>query len=565
MLPQFAAKQNIGLGQRQNDMARSSSDFRLPGVHAPRMNLEMEESSWPVSLSPLATGGKLARAQVQTQRAGDADSDGEGVDSDGEGVASDGRASRSTGMPARALQRMGHQGSVYFASTENLAEELNYPETPKSDGSNRTRSPPELSKPRFGGEPSSRNLPSPPGSNLTSSSWRSSGYAELPNFPREKDPVRRARLMPSQSAPMLPVCDSPFQQAYGSTGSGWRSSVTGGRQNCAHSSWYSWRSRGEAPVSQSSAWRPLGGTWRERSNGPDGPIRENADDGNPFIDGCVPQWGRGGCKRRAGHLEHELTWTYYHMKKHSNHPLRMEVGESLPLENVPAPMRLSKKAAFNFWENLRPPFRVSTIERISSDDSEQSRDGELFRVIYVCGIDYCSERAYGETSENSTYDNLCYGVATMRIPDGYPRKRLVFLGWGKPSLGSPPQKKEAAASPDSWMPIAGELSLPSGHPRLGKIREAAKKATSKQRPLEVSPLQKMLMGPHLSLPQLVESEAAHVKLIGGQPGSGSGAGGAGGGLPTGSEAGLGASLAAPTRKRNHRIYTAAAGFVRYSG
>jgi len=267
-------------------------------------------------------------------------------------------------------------------------------------------------------------------------------------------------------------------------------------------------------------------------------------------------------------LEHELTWTYYHMRRHDGHPLRLEVGETLPIDSVPPPMRMSKSAAFRFWTDLRPPFKVVNIERTPDEGFEKNTDGELFQVAYQCGIDYCSERAYGETS---TFDNVCHGVATMRIPDDYPRRRPVFLSWGRPSLGMPEERKQtnakaSAVSPAHWMPIAQELNLPANHPRLGKCREASRRATEKKRGLEVSPLQKMLLGPHMSLPKLVEHEEAATRL-GLRSSAGGGGleespGGFGGGL---SEGGSPSPPRGATRKREHRIYTAAAGFVRYSG
>lgn len=259
-------------------------------------------------------------------------------------------------------------------------------------------------------------------------------------------------------------------------------------------------------------------------------------------------------------MEHELTWTYYHMKRHEGHPLRLEVGETLPIKSMPPPMRLSKCAAFRFWTDLRPPFKVVNIERVPEDRLEKDADGELFQVSYQCGIDYCSERAFVLTS---TFDNVCRGVATMRIPDDYPRRRPVFLSWGRPALAMPEERKQTSAkaagvSPAHWMPIAGELNLPANHPRLGKCREAARRAADKKRGLEVSPLQKMLLGPHMSLPKLVQQEeaAANLALLsrGESPLLGSAEEGGSPGVAT-----------RRARKREHRIYTAAAGFVRYSG
>lgn len=232
------------------------------------------------------------------------------------------------------------------------------------------------------------------------------------------------------------------------------------------------------------------------------------------------------------------------MQRHDAHPLRLELGEALPLESVPAPMRLSKKAAFKFWENLRPPFRVTDMEKVKENHGEKHRDGELFRVTYLCGIDYISERAYGVTSENSTFDNLCYGVATMRLPDNYPQQHLVFLSWGRPSLGIPPAKKEATVSPSTWLPIAETLKLPPGHPRLGKCRQAAREAVValKRHSQDTSPTQKGLRGPGNSLPQLLEQEAG-----------------------SSNAARMSQTGGFKVEQKRKRIYTAAAGFVTYCG
>merc|ERR1719436_2143707 len=134
------------------------------------------------------------------------------------------------------------------------------------------------------------------------------------------------------------------------------------------------------------------------------------------------------------------------MKRHADHPLRMEVGETLPLDNVPSSTRLSSSAAFRFWTDLRPPFKIVSIDRVPEECEQKHADGDLFKVRYKCGIDYYSERCYGETSDGSTFDNVCHGVATLRIPDGFPKQRLVFISWGRPALGDPPEIEKPSCS-----------------------------------------------------------------------------------------------------------------------
>lgn len=340
---------------------------------------------------------------------------------------------------------------------------------------------------------------------------------------------RRSRLAPSQSAPML---GSPSAAR---TSASW-SSLTG-------ASWYSWDSRRDVPPSETPSWKPLGSTWRERSMGETGPVRENVDDGSDFVHGCVPQWGKGGCKRRRDQLEHELTWLYYSMRRHTDHPLRVEVGETLSTDAVPGSMRVSKKSAFRFWRDLRPPFRVVSTSRVGEASREKHADGDLFEVRYKCNIDYRSERAYGVTSAGSTFDNVCQGVATVRLPDGYPKRRMIIVSWGRPTLGAPKADtaKEEAVPPGPWMPICDELGLRADHPRLKGARAAAERLCAKRRSVEVAPLQRLMLGPHVSLPRLPMQQEEQ-QAVDAPPGS-----------------------VSPLRRRQHRIFTASAGFVRYGG
>jgi hypothetical protein len=98
--------------------------------------------------------------------------------------------------------------------------------------------------------------------------------------------------------------------------------------------------------------------------------------------------------------------------------------------------------------------------------------------------------------------------------------------------------------PSKWMPISDELQQRADHPRFARCREAIRRAKSK-REFQVDPLQKLLLGPHASLPRLAKLQEACKDED--DPSSSSGA-----------------SMKKP-KPRSHCIFTAAAGFVRYAG
>lgn len=304
-------------------------------------------------------------------------------------------------------------------------------------------------------------------------------------------------------------------------------------------------------------WAPLGDTFRSWDSAEQ--LRTNVDEGLAYAQGHVPHWGKGDRIRKKGALAHELTWAYYRMRRHSAHPLRKEVGETLGHTDVINELRHGSDNAFSFWRDLRPPFVVCDVSR----DSQQSRDtkhpdGELFHVTYECGLDYVSERKMGTFSTGGTFDNKIHGVAQIRIPDKYPVQRpMHIISWGRPMLN--PSGDELAAGPDAqvapekWMPIAEELGIRADNPRFAKVREASRKAVSK-REVEVPELQKLLLGPHASLPRLAQVEAmrAHADA-GGERGSIS------------AHTSPSPGPVAGKKKRKHRIWTQAAGFVEYHG
>lgn len=311
-------------------------------------------------------------------------------------------------------------------------------------------------------------------------------------------------------------------------------------------------------------WSSLGSTWRERSQDDFGtPVRKNVDESNAFATGCVPNWSRMNIRKTRA-LEHELTWTYYRMRRHTSHPERKAVGDpDMPTECVVEKMRSGEKNQFNFWRDLRPPFHVSNIRRDTALPQHHP-DGDVFHVTYACGIDYTGERLWNEKSECGTFNNMIYGIATIRIPDSYPNVGgLTMVTWGRPSLNWTPDKNavgadglplEAFVDPDKWMPISDELQSRADLPRFAACRNATRNANSR-RPVEVEPMQSLLLGPHASLPKL----AHHMNLMDeakySSPKKGS---------PGGADEGF--LTPSPTKKkRQHRIFTSAAGFVRYAG
>jgi len=285
------------------------------------------------------------------------------------------------------------------------------------------------------------------------------------------------------------------------------------------STWYASNDMSMTSSSKRSCWKPLGSTWREWEE--DHP-RTNFSDGSSYINGCVPHWGKDSIIRMKGVLEHDLTWAYYRMSKHSMHPLRLQVGDTLPKTAVVEQMRFGTNNQFRFWSDLRPPFTVLEVKRI---------------------------------------DNKIRGTAQVRLPAGFPQKRgpLQILSWGKPVLNWSPKDdeptkqpvKKSGVPPDQWMPIADELGIRADSSRMAACRELSKKATHKQnskRYVEVPKLQRLLLGPHASLPRLAECERAQAKLV-----------------PPDRGRELADHEGSKAKMRQHRIWTSAAGFIQYAG
>lgn len=347
----------------------------------------------------------------------------------------------------------------------------------------------------------------------------------------------------AQSAPLLPASQSTHA-----------------------STWYSTTTAGSGTTRAPSMWKPLGAKWRDWESDEFGPVRRNVDEGDAFRDGCVPHWGKGCSMRKLNVLEHELTWAYYRMRRHNAHPHRTEVGDpTLPPECVVEAMRHGKGNQFQFWRDIRPPFNVSAVHRLHEEASAGTHpDGDLFEVVFECGIDYVGERLWGLKADGGTFNNRIHSSARVRIPDGFPRKRpIVIVSWGSPQLNWQPGDetdddgnplRPVHIDPAKWMPISDELKQRADRPRFARCREATKRADSR-RGIEVAPMQKLLLGPHASLQKMAACdpdlanmssaarEAAVARLV---------------------EEGF----PVPPKKvkpRQHRIFTAAGGFVRYAG
>lgn len=314
--------------------------------------------------------------------------------------------------------------------------------------------------------------------------------------------------------------------------------------------WHTRSSRGRSdrpmtPSGKGSLWSPLGSTWRRRDVDEDGFVRSNVDDSNEFINGCVPAWGRSSTVRKGHSLEHELTWAYYQMRRHVDHPQRRAVGEKLPLEDIPQEMRVSKNE-FQFWRDLRPPFKINKAD-IIDEGNNWHPDGELFEIKYECGIDYISERMCPAQGEAGTHDIKARGVARVRVPYKFPAVRPVsILSWGRPFIAhtlSEETETRGKVPEEIWNPLASELGQMPTAGRLDGARVASKACDARvhMRPVQVKPLQRLALGPHASLPRLAKADRSVTMEFSGN-------------MPR-----------AKAKPRIHRICTSSCGFIKYVG
>jgi len=146
-------------------------------------------------------------------------------------------------------------------------------------------------------------------------------------------------------------------------------------QSTHASTWYSVSSR---PSSQGGGsgnsrtdrtlWKPLASSWREWDSDEFGPTRKNVDDSSAFRDGCIPHWGKNASLRKNTDLEHEFAFAYMRIKRHVKHKCRKEVGDPLlPKDAVVIEMRSGKDKQFQFWRDLRPPFQVLGVYKMSEE------------------------------------------------------------------------------------------------------------------------------------------------------------------------------------------------------
>lgn len=323
-------------------------------------------------------------------------------------------------------------------------------------------------------------------------------------------------------------------------------------QSTHTSTWYTASTMTGGTSSNRSLWKPLAGSWRNWDSDEFGPVRKNVDEGRAFLDGCIPHYGKGNSVRKNHSLEHELAYAYYRTRRHLLHPHRKEVGDpTLPQDNVVAQMRSGLDKQFFFWRDLRPPFTVVEVTRMPSAPTGQHPDGDVHEVIYECAIDYHGEHLWNTKSNNGTFDNKIHGVALVRIPDGYPRKRPIsLLNWGTPMLNWDPSMdvdndgnplRPVRIDPMKWMSIADELQVRADHPRFAETRSCINKVDRLHGFTQAKPLQKLLMRPNTSLSQLAKKAELEYQT---------------------------ATDDFPLKQvkpRTHRIFTAAAGFVKYAG
>lgn len=303
-----------------------------------------------------------------------------------------------------------------------------------------------------------------------------------------------------RSVPMFPASPSPMSST-------WHSGP-------------SWASSGKKKTN----WKPLGSTWRDwEANS-----ASHGDSQESHVSGVVPNWSNTTSMRVKGLIEHELSWSYYQMRRHTSHPLRNQVGETLRLHDVIAKEMCNGIAhVFEFWRDLRPPFSVLEVKRANTGQevgqggfTRPHPDGVLYYVKYSCAIDYSGERLWGLKSDATTFNNRIMGVAKIRIPSTFPEKHMLMESWGRPTFNWIPgsdtdipddSDKPIAVDPDLWMPIADELKVRPSVLQLAKCRALSRQASmrahlSKKRGPEIPEMQRLLIGPPPPLAKLAAAE-----------------------------------------------------------
>lgn len=307
--------------------------------------------------------------------------------------------------------------------------------------------------------------------------------------------------------------------------------------------------------------RPVGDMWR--STGDWSPERSFAGAGDSFIGGAVPFWPKGRMCRSKGHIAHDLSWAYWRMRRHPDHPLRIAVGQqNLPTADVCSALRDKTQNGFNFWRDLRPPFQVISVRRLDSSVPQ----GEQYVVTYECDVDFGTEHCNtAMRQEGGTFDVKIHGEATVILPDKYPETRSIqILDWGTPKMNWTPGPDDQQEGQDHrptweiWQPLAKELNERPTARRFQNIQvpdNLKRKTCAKTSDVRTDPISKVLLGRHdfNKLHKSMLANAASRKNIVNKNGS----------VRSFSESP--GTVAEKKPRRRHIVFTAAAGFVPYEG
>lgn len=313
-------------------------------------------------------------------------------------------------------------------------------------------------------------------------------------------------------------------------------------------------------------YEALGNRWR--ATGTWNPNRSFVTEGEGFIGGAVPSFIKGHQVRTKEAIGHHLGWAYYRTKRYPEHPLRSAMGsDTLPPTNVVSALRDNTPGSFNFWRDLRPPFDVVDVRRL---DMIANR-GVRYEVEYECGLDFETERSWGDKQDGGTFDNKVHGIVLVLLPDKWPigDKQMEILEWGPPVINwTPPQGKEQKfvdirPAWHYWLPLARELNERPTATRFKSFRLSDTFAHDYVQPKPtLDPVSQALLGRHdfqkiqkgtgkmesesPKSPKKTPKKSFSPKKVG-SPFAAE--------LPSSKE----------TPKRRHTIFTAAAGFVPYDG
>lgn len=281
-------------------------------------------------------------------------------------------------------------------------------------------------------------------------------------------------------------------------------------------------------------------------------------DGSAYVNGCLPQWGVESTIRVKSAIEHELTWAYYRMRRHPEHPVRKDISQQFP----PTEMQ-----GVSFWQDLRPPFVVRKVHLAKQGTEDLKNlhhpDGDLYHVTYECGLDYVGERKFDTMPGSSSFDNKVHGVAAVRFSNHFPTKRQFrFLSWGRPvCVRSPGQAGEAEAHEERevavvdskiWNPLAKELGERADSDRMNRVHSEVrsmhrKSLASGPAPLEQTNEKRAIMGTHTGLQAFLKAKTQDIAKSSRQIGLDT--------LPHEKK----------IKMREHRICTSAGGFLKYHG